>query len=79
LFYLEFKELWRSVSVPNEADVERELSTAGLKLLEVQRDAQKPSEDKLKGKKKRTRNIKPMNTHLKNIDLSVEYGKSKGK
>jgi hypothetical protein len=47
--------------------------SAGLTLLEVQEQHGSSQDDKKKRKQRKGRSIKITNTHLTNIDLSVDY------
>jgi len=69
----DIKTLWKNTPLPTPLDVERELTKAGLKLVQQE----KPSADSLKKEKKarKKRNIKLTNTHLADIDLSKDYQK----
>lgn len=71
-----FVELWERFSLPkNRAHLQKEMQSAGLSLMEVQKRDISLEEDE-RGKKKRRKgrkNIKITNTHLKDIDLSVDY------
>ena len=66
--------------MPDQTDVQREMSTAGLSVIEIQQEkndkADEESADKKK-KKRRARHIKITNTHLKDIDLTVDYPMAK--
>ena len=71
--FSEFKDLWMQFTIPDEVEMQRELSSAGLSLLEVQ-DTKSKNDAGINGRKKRkSRQIKITNTHLKDIDLSVDY------
>lgn len=71
--FIEFKDLWMHFTIPDDVEMQRELSAAGLSLLEVQ-ESKTGKDDLVNGRKKRkARHIKITNTHLKDIDLSVDY------
>ncbi|OMH83260.1 Transcription initiation factor IIE subunit beta [Zancudomyces culisetae] len=68
----EFKDIWTTLRVPDETDLEFEMNKAGLKQMEVFRtksatDADAPRE------MKKSRKFKITNTHLEGIDLTQDY------
>ncbi|RKP11008.1 hypothetical protein THASP1DRAFT_12074 [Thamnocephalis sphaerospora] len=72
----EFKAMWRSLKVPDEADLPKRMAEAGLKTMDVF-DTSVKREPKMKRPKQRTRKGKITNTHLEGIDLTQDYVPSK--
>ncbi|EGF76488.1 hypothetical protein BATDEDRAFT_92664 [Batrachochytrium dendrobatidis JAM81] len=68
----EFKEYWHQVALPLEADISKELASAGLKSMEVI-VMHKSAQGKAKTKAKRKTRFKLTNTHLEGIDLTKEF------
>ncbi|KAI8055262.1 hypothetical protein BDF22DRAFT_676314 [Syncephalis plumigaleata] len=68
----EFQVMWRSLKVPDEADLPKRMAEAGLKTMEVFETGVK-KEPKTKRPKQRTRKGKITNTHLEGIDLTKDY------
>ena len=74
------KQFWQEIAVPEEADLERDLKNAGLKLMPYEEPSieqqRLDAEEKRKEKKKKPRkgrHIKITNVHLKDFDLTVDY------
>ncbi|GAB5591270.1 hypothetical protein Unana1_06170 [Umbelopsis nana] len=68
----EFKKMWAEIPIPDETDLPRELESAGLKTMEVF-EKKVITEPKQKKSKNRNRKGKITNTHLQNLDLTVDY------
>ncbi|CAO3661716.1 unnamed protein product [Umbelopsis vinacea] len=68
----EFKKMWTEIAIPDETDLPRELENAGLKTMEVF-EKKVITEPKQKKSKNRNRKGKITNTHLQNLDLTVDY------
>lgn len=72
----EFLDLWRSLEVPNDVDLLKQLESEGLQATAAETVVPRGPNTKKKGKKNaaRHRQIRLTNTHLKGqIDLSRDY------
>jgi len=67
----EFKNLWSSVKIPDDVDLEKEMEQAGLKMIEQEKRNKRPAP---KTKRKQiNRKVKLTNTHLEDIDLTKDF------
>lgn len=71
---IEFIKVWSDLELPAESDMQKELSQAGLKVLQVEASGSSTSgQQQGRRKRRQGRAVKITNVHMKDLDLSVDY------
>lgn len=68
----EFRTLWSNIKIPDEVDLEKEMTEAGLTMLTQEKKTKRPAQ-KEKKRKSSSRRMKLTNVHLKDLDLTKEF------
>lgn len=67
----EFQDLWQDVRIPDDVDLEKEMSKANLQMMKQEKSMKRPAPKQKKQPK--ARKIKLTNIHVKGIDLTQDY------
>ncbi|KAG0053399.1 hypothetical protein BGZ83_001165 [Gryganskiella cystojenkinii] len=68
----EFRDIWHRLRIPDEMDLQKELSKAGLTQMQVY-DKKGPGDVPKRKPVRRNRKMKITNTHMKGLDLTKDF------